>query len=42
MRNSVRLWCLMALIVAGSTAQIFAAERANQLIAKLETGKPVN
>ncbi len=41
LRNSVLLGCLLGLLVAGYTSQIFADERANRLIAKLETGKPV-
>lgn len=41
LRNSVLLGFLVALLVAGCTVQISADERANRLIAKLETGKPV-
>ncbi len=41
LRNSVFLGCLVALLVAGHTFLFSADERANRLIAKLETGKPV-
>jgi 2-keto-3-deoxy-L-rhamnonate aldolase RhmA len=41
LRNSVLLGYLVTLLVAGYTPQISADERANRLIAKLETGKPV-
>lgn len=41
LRNSAILGCLVVLLLVGSTVQISANERANRLIAKLETGKPV-
>lgn len=40
-QNLVLLRCLVAFLIVGCTVQIFADDRANQLIAKLETGKPV-
>jgi len=41
LRNSVVIGCLAVLLLTGGTPQIFANDRANRLIAKLETGKPV-
>jgi 2-keto-3-deoxy-L-rhamnonate aldolase RhmA len=40
-QNSLVQGCLLALLIVLSTVQISADERSNQLIAKLETGKPV-
>lgn len=41
LRNSVLLACLVCLLVAGCSSPMFADERANRLIAKLEAGKSV-
>lgn len=41
LQNLVFLRCLVVFLIVGCTVQIFADDRANQLIAKLETGKPV-
>jgi 2-keto-3-deoxy-L-rhamnonate aldolase RhmA len=40
-QNSVLLGCLLAFSIVTCTLQIYADERSNRLIAKLETGKPV-